>query len=464
MTAAPERLGKYRVTAILGEGAMGVVYKGFDPGIQRSVALKTIRRQLAEGHDSGVSIAARFRNEAQAAGRLQHPGIVSVYDYGDEGDVAYIAMEYVEGSSLARYLAMPVHFNPIDAAGLLGQLLDALEHAHNNGVWHRDIKPANLIITHDGRLKVADFGIARIESANLTLVAAAIGTPGYMAPEQFLGHDVDRRVDLYAVGVLLYQLLVGRPPFVGSAESLAYRVVHEAPVLPSAVPGHEDLAHFDAVLRQALAKDRRQRFSTAGEFKLGLAAALGQPLPARLSPGTVLLPADAPTEIAPSSPSRTSNAPPPTNWDPAVLSQVQATLARHVGPLAAVLVRRGARECNDLPSLYAKLAEQVTDPKARSQFMSQVGGPRTGGAAGVGSSASRAPVAGGSTMRVKLSDTLITQCTKALAQHVGPIAGVLVKRAVAAAATREAFFNALEDSVTDPAARTRLRAELDRLP
>jgi serine/threonine protein kinase len=172
--AHPERLGKYQVTSVLGEGAMGVVYKGFDPGIQRVVALKTVRRQLLENNDQGPGMAARFRNEAQAAGRLAHPGIVAVYDYGDEGDMAYIAMEYVEGNTLERYIAEQVQFSDSDIVSVVVQLLDALEHAHNQGVWHRDIKPSNVLMTREGRLKIADFGIARIESARLTLVNSVI--------------------------------------------------------------------------------------------------------------------------------------------------------------------------------------------------------------------------------------------------------------------------------------------------
>ena len=202
--AHPEKLGKYQVTGVLGEGAMGVVYKGFDPGIGRAVALKTIRHSLA-GPEHTAALAARFRNEAQAAGRLSHPGIVAVYDFGDEADVAYIAMEFVEGSSLSRYIAANTRFGDDDVLSIMGQLLDALDHAHDNGVWHRDIKPANLLLTNAGRLKVADFGIARIESIALTMVTSIVGTPGYMAPEQFIGKGVDRRADLYAAGVLLYQ-------------------------------------------------------------------------------------------------------------------------------------------------------------------------------------------------------------------------------------------------------------------
>ena len=464
--ATPERLGKYRIVKVLGEGAMGVVYKGFDPGIQRTVALKTIRRHLVENHDTGATMVARFRNEAQAAGRLQHAGIVGVYDYGDEGDIAYIAMEYVEGASLARYLANEVRFEELDVVSIAVQLLDALEHAHANGVWHRDIKPANLLLTHDGRLKVADFGIARIDSVQLTQVTSLVGTPGYMAPEQFLGKTIDGRVDLYAAGVLLYQLLVGKPPFAGNLESLMYRVVNEPPLLPSALPGCEHAARFDTVLATALAKKPEQRYADAASFRQALLATIGRPVPRRVSSDITIattLVSEAPAPAAPSTAS---------NWDPAVLAQVEASLARHLGPLAQVLVRRAARECHDLATLYTKLAEQVTNPAARSAFMSQAGTLRTGAGASAGTrppaaatvspAGQRSPA--GTTAPAALTEAVIAASTRLLTEHVGPIASVVVKRAAAKAGHRDAFFLLLEDAVADPAARSRLHAELARLP
>ena len=230
---------------------MGVVYKGFDPDIKRTVALKTIRRQF--GAASEGTAAARFRNEAQAAGRLTHPGIVAVYDFGEDEDVAFIAMEFVEGHTLAHYLANKLRFTDEDIPGVICQVLDALDHAHEQGVWHRDIKPANIIMARNGKLKVADFGIARIEDAGLTQANVMIGTPTYMAPEQFLGTPMDRRVDVYATGVLLYLLLTGRPPFMGSQEQLMYKVVHEAPVLPRQVEGANRPHFYDAILARALA-------------------------------------------------------------------------------------------------------------------------------------------------------------------------------------------------------------------
>jgi len=479
----PQSLGKYRIAEVLGEGAMGVVYKGFDPGIQRTVALKTVRRQLLQDAEVGVSMAARFRNEAQAAGRLSHPGIVAVYDYGEEGDVAYIAMEYVEGNSLAHYLAKDVRFSDSDVVVVLAQLLDALEHAHSHGVWHRDIKPANVIMTRDGRIKIADFGIARIESAGLTQIGSMIGTPSYMAPEQFLGLDIDRRVDIYGAGVLLYQLLVGRAPFTGSTESLTYRVVHEAPVLPSAVPGYERGAQFDAVVATALAKDPKQRYASAVDFRLAVQGAAGQAVAPHVSDETIIaVPPRMPVRPAvpgtvggagngatlASSASSASSASMDktmlTRLDDVVLAQVEATLARHVGPVAAVMVRRTARDCEDLPTLLTRLAEQVTSPGAKAAFLQQTAQQAaTTGATRRSTVASGVATVGSDPTAAPVDDATVAQATRLLAQHVGPIASVLAKRAAARAPDRQAFFGALTDAVPDAKAREQLRAALARL-
>src|SRR6266571_5200070 len=197
----PNHLGKYEITEVLGRGAMGVVYKGFDPGIRRTVAIKTIRRELIEGERPAAAMLARFRNEAQAAGKLAHPGIVAVYDYGEDASVAYIAMEYVEGNSLREYLGRGTRFAERDAVSVMSQLLEGLAHAHERRVWHRDIKPANIIVMMNGRVKVADFGIARIEASDLTQTGAMLGSPGYMAPEQYAAAAIDHRADLFAAAV-----------------------------------------------------------------------------------------------------------------------------------------------------------------------------------------------------------------------------------------------------------------------
>jgi serine/threonine-protein kinase len=482
-TQRPEALGKYRVTGVLGEGAMGVVYQGFDPGIQRTVALKTMRGTFAQSPEadaSGATLAARFRNEAQAAGRLQHPGIVAVYDYGEEGDIAYIAMEFVPGATLARYLnhGEQPRFSEADTLSLVVQLLDALDHAHSHGVWHRDIKPANLLLTQDGRLKVADFGIARIASVNLTQVTSIVGTPGYMAPEQLLGRPLDGRADLYAVAVLLYQMLVGHTPFSGSIESLMYRVVNEMPPPPSSVAGFAHGTAYDALLAKALAKQPEARFADANAFKTALLANRSAPVPGRVSGDTLVLKArdagraagvvggtSGTAGTAGSQGGSFVRASAPTvatgttvsHWDPKVLAQVEAKLAKHLGPMAGVLVRRTAKDCHDLPMLYTRLAEQLTSVTAREAFLAQVQG--TGGTvhtsgASAGPSSLALPV---------LPDALVQQAGKLLASHVGPIATVVCKRAAAKAGNREDFFSQLEAAVPHAAARQALRNELNKL-
>lgn len=477
----PTQLGKYRITDVLGEGAMGVVYKGFDPDIQRIVALKTIRTGLDAEDDSPGAPASRFRNEAQAAGRLGHPGIVAVYDFGRDQHVAYIAMEFVEGRSLASYLTAKVRFTDADIIGIMSQLLDALGHAHDKGVWHRDVKPANIILMANGRLKVADFGIARIETQHLTQTHYMVGTPSHMAPEQFLGKPMDRRVDIYGAGVVLYQLLTGRAPFAGTTEALMYKVVNDPPEPPSIVEGADRPGWFDAIVARALAKRPTDRFATTFEFKQALAGAIGRSVDDSAWEQTLLMapprPARSPltpTLAPPSVSSASSGAPPPSHWDKAQLTQAEQTLARHVGPLASVLVRRAARECSDLHELYARLAEQVADPRARDAFLGQAsqvtGGSRTAvGTSGAPSSpvtrstAGSAGSAGATTLGGPLNDVLLDRAVPLLAQHVGPIAKVLVKRAAAGTDSRAVFFNRLAEAVSDAAAREKLLKELGRL-
>src|SRR5690242_9238275 len=187
---------------------MGIVYKAHDPHIERLVAIKTVRKDLIDA-DLAQSFLARFRNEARAAGRLHHPNIIGVYEYGEADEIAYIAMEYVDGIGLREYLNRKARFDLTQIVAIVNQLLAALEYAHAKGVVHRDIKPANLILTSTGALKVADFGIARVDASNLTMTGMVLGTPSYMAPEQCRGLASDHRADLFSAGVVLYELLTG---------------------------------------------------------------------------------------------------------------------------------------------------------------------------------------------------------------------------------------------------------------
>ena len=265
------KLGKYEIRQELGRGAMGVVYEGYDPMIQRVVALKTIRPdQLAGAH--AKEILERFRREAQAAGRLTHPNIVSIYDFGEDAGVWYIAMELVKGRELKEYFEANERFATADIVRILSQILAALGYSHKLGVVHRDIKPSNIFLLPDGTAKVADFGIAHLESSELTQVGTVLGTPAYMSPEQILGLPVDGRSDLFSVGVILYQFLTGERPFTGNATITMRKVLEEDPLPPSRfnvqIPGA-----MDAVVRRALAKKPDDRFQSAEEFADALNAA-----------------------------------------------------------------------------------------------------------------------------------------------------------------------------------------------
>ncbi|WP_127998906.1 serine/threonine-protein kinase [Piscinibacter defluvii] len=411
MSTLPERIGKYPVTGVLGEGAMGVVYRAVDPVIERVVAIKTVKRALLDADDAGASFAARFRHEARSAGRLAHPGIVAVYEYGEEGDAAWLVMEYVEGRTLAQRLgAGPAPELP-EILALMEQLLDALGHAHAQGVWHRDIKPANLILTREGRLKIADFGIARLAEVALTQTCASIGTPGYMAPEQYTGLGLDHRADLFAAGALLYRLLTGRPAFVGAPDAVMYQVLHENPLPPSR---HGAAPAFDAVLARALARDPAARFPDAAALRDALREAAG-----RLD--------DLPTRVLGVPPAGCSLG----DQERTALEQA---LASAIGPVAKVLLRQAAQTATDRATLIHGLAGQIGEPTRRAAFLARVGAaPVAGPATSAAPAATAAP--GGA-----LDAATLDHATRVLTTQIGPIAKVLVRQAASRARSTEQFY------------------------
>jgi serine/threonine-protein kinase len=262
--ATPKNIGKYRIEGVLGRGGMGTVYKAFDPAIRRLVALKTISKASLDPSELQY-VLARFRHEAQAVGRLTHPGIAAIYDYGEDVEVAYIVMELVNGKSLFQRIQSESRMELKEIGDIVGQLLDALGYAHAQGVVHRDIKPSNILIGEDGRIKITDFGIARIESSRLTQVGEIMGSPGYMSPEQFLGTEIDPRSDLYSVGVIAYELLAGKRPFTGNDAEVMRQVLNENPVNPSHY-NPEISVQLDWAVQKALSKKRDDRFQTARDF------------------------------------------------------------------------------------------------------------------------------------------------------------------------------------------------------
>ena len=262
--ATVETLGKYEIKRQLGRGAMGTVYEGWDPIIERRVAIKTVSLPDAADPETEEALA-RFRREAQAAGRLTHPNIVGVFDYGETTELAYIVMEYVDGPPLKNLLDKQERFTVPDTVRIMEDLLAGLKFSHDRGVVHRDIKPANVMLTLQGQAKIADFGIARIESSSMTQAGTVMGTPAYMSPEQIMGQVVDARSDIYSSGVLLYQLLTGERPFDGGMSAIMHKALHTEPPRPSQISVTSPAA-FDPVVRKAMAKRPEDRFATAADF------------------------------------------------------------------------------------------------------------------------------------------------------------------------------------------------------
>jgi predicted Ser/Thr protein kinase len=267
-----KRIGRYELEKTLGRGAMGVVYLARDPIIDRLVALKTLRVDLDAEH--AEEFRERFVREARAAGRLNHPGIVTVHDVGEDPETGlmYIAMEHVEGRDLKQILAAGQVLRASEVARIVADVAVALDYAHSLGVVHRDVKPANIILTADGTAKITDFGIARLETSNLTVDGQFIGTPNFMSPEQITGKPVDGRSDIFSLGVVLFTLLTGRRPFGGDTmHEVTLRIVQEPSPIPSTI-STEIPAAFNPIVLKCLEKNPEKRFQTGGELAKVLAA------------------------------------------------------------------------------------------------------------------------------------------------------------------------------------------------
>jgi len=461
--AEPRSLGKYPLLGVIGKGSMGILYRSVDPHIKRQVALKTIRRDLLEQAQT-ENFSARFRVEAQAAGGLAHPGIVSVYEYGEEDAYAYIAMEFIEGRSLRECFEQKMPFSIGQVVSILSQLLEALQYAHDRGVWHRDIKPANILVMTDGRVKVTDFGIARIESSMLTQVGAIMGTPGFIAPEMYLGDTFDSRVDLFAAGVVLYQLLAGTPPFLGTAEKVMFKVCYETPVPPSVAGRLPSLQAFDAVVMKALARKPEDRFASATQFRTALLEAQAHIGNSGNADETIIQPRPETPGVGKEP---TSSRPPPSTntlveggWNMDELSKLEKRLARHLGPIARVMVRRAAKETTDIVALTQQLASKIAGTAEREEFLKGVGlvsmrpMPAAYSKSPLEAKSGTHPTTFPAAQR-PLSQEDIARASKLLLTYVGPIAPVLAKRAARPDITREQFIAALAAHVRDDASRAR---------
>ena len=292
-----QTLGPYRIIIQIGKGGMANVYKAYQPSVDRYVAIKVLPSQLAESKE----FATRFQQEARIIAKLEHPHILPVFDYGESDGIAYFVMRYLEAGTLKEKMeaGRPLPLNEIDR--IFNQLADALSYAHRHGIVHRDLKPANALIDSYGNIFLTDFGIAKLlESASprLTQTDAIMGTPAYISPEQAQAQPVDQRSDIYSLGIILYEMVTGRVPFVADTPlAIIFKHVSDPLPLPSSIK--PDIpASIEQVILKALAKDPRDRFSTAAEFAAAWKRALEEKEPARRAPEAISAPA-SPATTAP---------------------------------------------------------------------------------------------------------------------------------------------------------------------
>ena len=450
MSAIPQQIGRYQSVRILGSGAMGMIYQAVDPEIDRVVAIKLIRADLLDGADRPDFIA-RFRREAQAAGRCTHPNIVAVHDFSIHDGNPFMVMEFIDGATLVQAWPASRRFSPADAVLLMLQVLAALQAAHTLGVVHRDIKPANIMLTGANLVKVTDFGISRIDTSVLTLVESVVGTPSYMSPEQCRGEAVDARSDIFSAGIVLFEMLAGQKPFTGrnAAEVFSKLLLEPAPDLGGIVA---DLpTAICQVVARCLAKAPADRFASAADMAAALQAAIAIPV-AGDADRTLLLAARPVTVPSPTLvPSGTVAGSP---FDVELLDTLTHRLTEFLGPIAAVLVRRAVRKSETVEVLCATLAANIEASDARNRFQQDMQRQiaRIASASAIqalAQSGTQFGTAAGS----DFSAVELERLRLALASHVGPLARVLIKQAVPTATSLPALWQALAAHIDDSTAR-----------
>ena len=431
---------------------MGVVYRAHDPVIDRTVAIKLVRADLLDGQDR-ADFLERFRREAQAAGRFSHANIVAVYDYALHEGNPFLAMEFVEGPSLAQALAQNHRFTPREAVDITRQVLGALEAAHAGGVIHRDIKPANLILPRDGRVKVTDFGISRLDSSSMTQDGSVIGTPSYMSPEQCRGEPVDLRSDLFSAAAVFYEALTGERPFPGRGiTDISYRLINE-PAAPVAARAPTAPAGIQPWLDRALAKSPGARFASAS----AMAAAL-----------RVAFEGDTDGTVLSSRPGVAGVPVPASGWqpgalDPVTLASIERKLTAHIGPIARRLLQTESARAASMEELCETLGRSIDAPAVRERFLEDVLGPTSsrgtgrrtvisaGNSAGPGTGQAATTLQNASKLTLAAAETERLQ--HELTRYLGPIARVLVKRALDTAPSADMLWDALARHIEKPADR-----------
>jgi eukaryotic-like serine/threonine-protein kinase len=400
---------------------------------------------------TGANARRRFAREAQAAAAVSHDHVVTIHAVEEANGLPYLVMQCVAGLSLQERLDRdgPLELHEVLRIGM--QTASGLAAAHVQGVVHRDIKPANLILTSGGTLKVADFGIARIDTTTLTMTGMVMGTPSYMSPEQCQGGDSDHRSDLFSAGVVLYELLTGERPFRGSPEMIAYNICNEVPRPPSELSSLTLPSALDDIIATALAKSPDARFQNAYAFHHALQLAAGS---SRAGAGTAV-------EATVVNLARVELGPPSAaQWDDTTLSTVERNFARYVGPVAKVLVRKAATKAQDVTELYSLLASNIDDDDERARFVATMPGASTAaglrtlhtGAGLVGSlglstgsrgttpQSERSGSIGTRTLPpIPLEPQFVHETTQRLLVYLGPIGRVVAKKAAEQAKSQQEF-------------------------
>lgn len=434
-------LGRYQVEGLLGQGGMGIVYKAFDTKIERAVALKTIHPHLLAGTE-GADLRRRFLQEVKAAARCSHPNIVTIFDFGEHDGLPFIAMEFIEGPELRKCLSDRRQLGVKESAAVVLQVLEALDFAHEAGVLHRDVKPSNVHLLGDGRVKLTDFGVARLEDqVGQTQVGSLIGTPAYMAPELMQGGAASPGSDLYATGVMLLEMVSGLRLAPGQAlhalDDLARPPAAGGPNAPEPLP-----PPLITVLRKALAERPGARFRRARELSEALRAALGVSSLDDLI-HTHTLCATGTKQAMPLEPVQALPVPDGSSfsWSSEILDQVEFELAKAIGPVARMAVRQQSRKAPDLETLCRTVAEMIPNDGERRAFLSAFD-LTEGGARATPSGNPSAPAA-------SLPPAVLAAAEARLAQYLGPMAKVFVRKAAKQALDVDDLYQRLANHLKD---------------
>jgi tRNA A-37 threonylcarbamoyl transferase component Bud32 len=417
-------IGRYEIKRRVGSGAMGDIYEAHDPLIDRRVAIKVLRRELVERVDDSAGWIGRFRQEARAAGRLLHPNIITLLDYGEQAGTPFFAMEFFDGENLDVLLKRNGRFAGRDALAVVRQVLSALDFAHAHGVIHRDVKPSNIMLTNTGLAKIADFGIAHIEASDLTSAGDVLGTPCYMAPEQLSGGVVDGRTDLFATGVVLFELLSGVKPFGTNLGEIWINMERRGPA-DIRVLNPEVTPALQCVIEIALAFDPSKRYASVAEFSLALAeteSKSGPPAGDGQTIGATIVRGPRPAAGAALGPTLGGD----------LLAEVERDLAHAIGPLARIVVQRSVKTVRDLAALYGTLATYIEDEAERTNFLRK-GEQRAGSslppASGISAGAARSGAGNARpAIPIAIAPETLHRLEVALTQYIGPIARVVLRK------------------------------------